>query len=597
MELLTAGFTNELGNITPERVKRLLLDFYSKQDNMNLIDYYSRTTFFDLIKKSRSETVHSAFLAWILEGADFPNRGLSSNLMHFLQLLVSRKDNGQSESDFNEKLKDAICTGSLELDDVVIETEKPVQDFDSNANSKDRLDIYISCVTNLDKDKTLEIFIENKVGSKEGGPSDNKSGNVFDTLPQTKRYYKVCHDESSEKIQIFVYLTALSKTQLDDFRNLKVTDKCTCDKFIQICYQDILEKVLIPLKTIPNISSRSHNMIEEYISCLGIPAIEDEQSGNNNTSVKKQIIMAIPDEEREKLRTFFNVDGNKELIKMTLDVVALNKIYYSIDNSNEWVTITDVFKECLTKLLDKKEQLKIGNRPIIKKAGKKSTQYKNGEFYVEEYNLARPDVRSSLRKELKDRDYEIEEISTEIQSLLYSFWQKNSTLLLVALKVLSDEKGKGDNDYYEDCYNKLTSRDFSKFTIGDEEALGKTDVVERFVKHLIKYNMTPSSEPCEFINKEFENISKGPSQKGILINHVKYNELVQSEGEKKGKITDRYRKIYLENSEQPYYISTQWGGQYNSTAKTYNFPLVWKKIIKYNEDDHNKIKFNVKPTA
>ena len=45
---------------------------------------------------------------------------------------------------------------------------------------------------------------------------------------------------------------------------------------------------------------------------------------------------------------------------------------------------TDVFKECLTKLLDKKEKLKIGNRPIIKKAGKKTTQYKNGEFYVEE---------------------------------------------------------------------------------------------------------------------------------------------------------------------------------------------------------------------
>ena len=225
--------------ITADDVKDLLLQFYSKQENMNLIDYYSRTTFFDLIKKSRSETVHSAFLAWILEGSDFPNKGISSNLMHFLQLLASRKKSKQDDSDFDDKLYDAICTGTLELNDISIETEKPVQDFNSNANSKDRLDIYISCNTNLvsnnpNHSNQLEIFIENKVGSKEGEPHDVNSEIKYETLNQTERYYSICSDNS--KYQLFVYLTVLSKSKLDDYNNL-VDDKCKCNKYIQICYQ------------------------------------------------------------------------------------------------------------------------------------------------------------------------------------------------------------------------------------------------------------------------------------------------------------------------------------------------------------------------
>lgn len=568
--------------ITSENVKKLLLEFYSKQENMNLIDYYSRTTFFDLIKKSRSETVHSAFLAWILEGSDFPNRGLSSNLMHFLQLLVSRKNNGQGDSDFDNGLKDAICTGTLELNDISIETEKPVQDFDSEANSKDRLDIYISCNTNLEKGKTLEIFIENKVGSKEGGPHDENSEKEYEKLNQTERYYSICSDNS--KYQLFVYLTVLSKSKLDDFNNLD--DKCKCNKYIQICYQDILERVLLPIKTIPNISSRTYNMIEEYISCLGIPAIDDD----NNTSVKKQIIMAIPEEERERLRKFF--ETNQELLTMTLDVVALNKIYYSKINE-EWNNINGVFEDSINNLLKNKniEKLKIGNYQIIKKGG-----------IINKQNMTRYDVRRGLIDYLnKNHGLGIKKIDSEIQSLLESFWERNTTLLLVALKVLSDDKDNDNRTYYEGCYKKLTSRDLSKFTIGDKDNLGKTDVVEKFVWHLLKNNTPKNCDPCEFINDYFKDVSKGPFENKIMISEENYNYIKEQDNNKRKDdkkqtfASDRYRKINNDDNET-YYISTQWGGQYNSTVKTDNFPKLWKKIKEYNNDEKNKNKFNVEPT-
>ena len=598
--------------ITPESVKNLLLDFYSKQENMNLIDYYSRATFFDLIKKSRSETVHSAFLAWILEGSDFPNRGLSSNLMHFLQLLVSRKNNGQGDSDFDDGLKDAICTGTLELNDISIETEKPVQDFNSNANSKDRLDIYISCNTNLDKQ--LEIFIENKVGSKEGEPHKTRSkkgespeagskegespegdnNKDYNKLYQTDRYYNVCHD--ADKIQLFVFLSAISKSKLDDFSNFKEKDgKCKCKNFIHICYQDVLERILLPIKTLPNISSRTYNMIEEYISCLGIPAIED----NNNTSVKNQIIMAIPEEERERLRTFF--ETNQKLLTMTLDVVALNKIYYI--NNGKWQTIIEVFEKCLNSLLENNtfNESELNEIGIIKKT--KNNKSGSTKYSVDKKGTLK--ARNEFREYLEKKNYKITEISSEIQSLLNSFWERNQTLLLVALKVLSDDKdNKKDNAGidYEDCYNKLTSRDYSKFTIGDEEDLGKTDVVVKFVEHLLNNNKSQNEDSCTFINKYLKDVTKGPSKKGVLLDEDNYSlfktdeEEAVKKDEKKIPASDRFRAISISNSKETYYISTQWGGQYNSTVKTDNFPKLWKKIKEYNNDEKNKNKFLVKPT-
>ena len=152
-------------------IKQLLLDFYSNQENVKLVNYYTSHTFFDAIKKSRSETVHSAFLAWLLEGKDFPNQGNNSTLMHFLQILLRRYEgitnemDPQEKAEFDTSLSDALFSGTLNLSNIKVETEKPVSDFQSGADQKDKLDIYISCNTNIPTAedpkifKTLRIFI------------------------------------------------------------------------------------------------------------------------------------------------------------------------------------------------------------------------------------------------------------------------------------------------------------------------------------------------------------------------------------------------------------------------------------------------------
>lgn len=78
-------------NISETKIQELLLDFYSNQENTKLANYYATPTLFDMIKKSRSETVHSAVIKWLLEGNDFPNQGSNSTLMHFLQTVLRRK--------------------------------------------------------------------------------------------------------------------------------------------------------------------------------------------------------------------------------------------------------------------------------------------------------------------------------------------------------------------------------------------------------------------------------------------------------------------------------------------------------------------------
>ena len=126
------------------------------------------------------------------------------------------------------------------------------------------------------------LAIENKVGSIENGPKGNiakyditinvsssgsdgssktKSMEVdtekYSTIPktcdnynllyQTDRYYCACKSDDSNNIDLFVFLTAISQKELDAFSHLQQgEDLCWCEKYINICYQDILDYVIEP---------------------------------------------------------------------------------------------------------------------------------------------------------------------------------------------------------------------------------------------------------------------------------------------------------------------------------------------------------------
>ncbi len=318
---------------------------------------------------------------------------------------------------------------------------------------------------------------------------------------------------------------------------------------------------------------------------------------------------------------------NSPLFTMTLDVVALNKIY--ITDSKKRADITEAIKEQLQRFKENyKEEIIIGKTEIIKQAGARTKRgsviYKKGDYFIEEKNLTESKIKAikkALMERLAQKEYGIRMLPKEVQSLLEDFWQKNSTLLLTGLKVLSDAPETSNRDYYESCYSKLTSRDYSKFTVvisDDEEkdGLGKTDVAEYFMRHLLKHPLPKCEEWSDKENWECINlflqtdVSKGPSGLGILLSEAKFKEQENCDKEIKkqpGKensvlASDRYRDFKYKDedgNEIEYYVSTQWGGLYNSSSNSKNqtFSRLWKKINDYNANEGKDNQFVVKPSV
>ncbi len=387
-------------SINETNIQQLLLDFYSNQDNTKLANYYATPTLFDMIKKSRSETVHSAVIKWLLEGNDFPNQGNNSTLMHFLQTVLRRKTGigfgnaaKQDDAQFDESLENAIYSDTLKLSNIEIATEKSVGDF--GVDTDDRLDIYIKCDTNIPIDnkgdgkdfKTLEIFIENKVCSTENLPKKTKDDNKkiiqtdlsiekarydnvnkhkdnYECLYQTDRYYYACQNDIH--IQLFVFLSALNKSELDSFGNLTIgKERCWCKKFVQICYQDLLDYVIEPQLSVENMPYRAKIWLEEYVKCLSVPAAETDEDGNVAEN-SDQVIMAVNATERDVLKKFFESTQNKELLDIVFRQYSI-KDYYKV---GEKINLS--FEEALKKAFSG-YKIQEDSKSIVKE--KKSTKF------------------------------------------------------------------------------------------------------------------------------------------------------------------------------------------------------------------------------
>ena len=597
---------------TKDSIQKLLLDFYSNKDNMMLVDYYTSRSFFDVIQKGRSETVHSAFLAWLLEGKDFPNQGSNSPIMHFLQTLLRRKTQYKSSS-FDDRLADAVSSGALTLSNIKAVTEKPVSDFYQDADNKDRLDIYITCEANIASinergvSRSLNIIIENKVDSAENLPKNykivekefsdeqarynkiEKKVDNYDDLYQTDRYYYACESTNKSHINLYVYLSAISKKDLDSNDLERGKELCWCEHFIPICYQDVLDYIIEPQLCMPNMSEKNISLLNEYVKCLSIPAASVDEEGKI-ISNDKQTIMAVTNEERKKVGSFIKDKKNNELLNVLISLYSA-KNYYTVGGSGLYPfdkALKSVFK-------DWKEELKIRkknngyNYPIISR----ETKYRN---YIElesglflnvdcETDYAIMDINNRLTE-----DFHIEKISVEEDArfLLEPFWEKNQALFLSALHVLSEKQSDEKlENLYAVIYDQLSSRDNTKFSINGEGIYSKIDIVQKFVERIWdSYNEPDEIKKVEYINDFINSVSKGPHGEGILLtsdNWCDKNDVErQNKGNKKVLATERYKIIKLDKKE--YYLSTQWGGKYYSaSSKNENFPNLLKKIKDFND--------------
>ena len=311
----------------------IMLQFNNDPDFIKLRDRYATKSFLEIMSTDRSETRHSSFLAWLLEGKDFPVKEQDHPIIHLLDILIRRESEQSSPEQSTEKLvpddiKNMVLSRNIKSIQVhEVSTEKLIRDL-SKIQSIDRLDIYIRCTIELKngESKKIEFIIENKVGSKENGKkkqSEDEGAEIDDyyNKTQTQRYYFALSNDLKAKNQdstnIFIYLTPISNADLGNFKDLKTDQKSKSKHFININYQDILDNIIEPLLSSEDISTRIHTLLEEYVLSLSLPALLEEKD-KKKQNIKGSIIMATRQADIEIIKKILVSDAYKNLIKESL---------------------------------------------------------------------------------------------------------------------------------------------------------------------------------------------------------------------------------------------------------------------------------------
>ncbi|MBQ9575919.1 MAG: PD-(D/E)XK nuclease family protein, partial [Muribaculaceae bacterium] len=293
--------------------------------NAELLDYIGRSNLFEIIGKARNESVHSRFIAELLSGIFFNADSRESTLFHFLDLLLYRCAVESKSGEVNPHLKNEILKRSVLFEKAEALCELPVtqyrKSYGSTVNARaiekdDRLDIYLQykLTKKIAERDTLEIFIENKVNSSE-----------FDS--QTVRYFEACDNGGRKRpFQLFVYLTSQSGRDMDDYISLDKKYKPASSHYIHICYQDILDYIIEPMLADERLDADKNEKLNEYVSCLELPAMPDEDS---QASAKDLSIMAISTREKQLVNSFMEDPINRRIVEKTVET-KLGEPLYSV---------------------------------------------------------------------------------------------------------------------------------------------------------------------------------------------------------------------------------------------------------------------------
>ena len=313
-------------------IVKLLREYNQNPENKSLKALYSGRTIFDIIGKGRNETAHSAFLEWLFSGRDISGTSTENTLIGLLDAVMRRideQDRGWRQDDKIVAISNALLSRTLKITNIKSETEKPIPGDYCTKGKKDSIDIFISCdVRGIDKICRFEFIIENKIGSKEGGPKDEQSSIDYDKMWQTERYYKACSKDTDDTYQFFIYLSAATDTEIAS-RN----KQCKSEYFICINYQDIYDDILSQLLESDTLTGKEEYLIKEYVKVLSIPMVfgKDDiaDKDTESDSINKSIILATSKEERELLLKYWK--NNQLLILIALQA------YEDGDEDNEKV--------------------------------------------------------------------------------------------------------------------------------------------------------------------------------------------------------------------------------------------------------------------
>jgi hypothetical protein len=323
-----------IDNFTIDQIRDDIIKFKNDPDFQKLENLYYSKSFSEILGVSRREISHSGFLAWLLSNLESHNLGEFS-IKKFLDIIL-KFSNEQLKTKHND-LFNSFVTEDYLIERLFVKSEYAIKNVG-------RLDIYIELSILIEgKKKNIKIIIENKVESKENNDQTNNYFNYFNPT------------ESENNIVIYIYLTPISTLEL-----IELTEpECNCKAFIQINYQSIVDYLIEPALN-QNISTRTHNIITEYLKSLSQPSINEEADEH-----KQELIMALGNEERKLLSSFW--EKNQKLILASLYAI-------SSDPDQEKDT-RDSIREALDSLSSDKDRSTYNikyNGEIFKRGFKKS---------------------------------------------------------------------------------------------------------------------------------------------------------------------------------------------------------------------------------
>lgn len=289
-----------------EQIEKLFLSFKNNPKNAELLSSLSETNVFEALGKGRDEMSHSRILADIFGGAMFaPNN--DAPIYRLLDLLVEKAS--EQGVPVDKELRASVLTSSLQITKCTgVETEYTISQYQkdcaniSHAASAERIDVFMRFdVAGQYAKHALELFVENKIDSCEHDG-------------QVQSYYNQCTD-GSRAAQLFICLT------VNNGDECVVKDRNSNPSFIHITYQDLMDKVFMPLLNSGCLSSRDQFLMKEYVNCLELPSLTQEKHASYS-------IMATSELEKQLIKEFMRDASNRKIINLAVHSV-LDKALYS----------------------------------------------------------------------------------------------------------------------------------------------------------------------------------------------------------------------------------------------------------------------------
>lgn len=315
-------------------VLKMIQDFNNDPDIQKLQRYYNRTTCMSVFNIERQENPHSSFLAWLFNDRSSHNLG-TEPLRKLLTLYAICEDDASKKegNKLNPELRKKLIVGkNYDLTVREICTEKSLTSFCPNFK-EGRIDVFVRLnvswsSSNGSNIQPITLCVENKVYSKE-------------SKGQTISYDEALRNPQSSTKDDFImefFLTSDHK-------------KASCEEFVSISYQMLLDSVIQPL-TIMNMPDNAALYISDYIRNLG--RTDDDPSEDVRHNYKANSILAISIEELNVLKKI--ADRHKSLFFYALVSSQVDKDILG-DGTDDALMTKDAYTQFRAELKDDDTEL------------------------------------------------------------------------------------------------------------------------------------------------------------------------------------------------------------------------------------------------